>query len=110
MRAGVLLREGRHREAIEVQERALELHSRISGPESLDAAMGMATMGNALSTIGDYKGAIEYYEQSLALKESLVGPASSDARFHPRQPRPGLRRPRRVREGRRAVAPRPGHL
>ena len=74
MRAGVLLREGRHREAIEVQERALELLSRISGPESIDVAMGLTTMGNALSNIGDYEGAIDSYEQSLALKEALVGP------------------------------------
>jgi tetratricopeptide (TPR) repeat protein/tRNA A-37 threonylcarbamoyl transferase component Bud32 len=73
MRAGVLLREGRHREAIEVQEQALELLSRISGPESLDVAMALTTMGNALSNIGDYKGAVESYEKSLALKESLVG-------------------------------------
>ena len=74
MRAGVLLREGRHREAIEVQERAVELMSRINGPESIDVAMAMTTMGNALSSIGDYSGAIESYEKSLALKESFVGP------------------------------------
>ena len=74
MRAGVLNRAGRNREAVEVQKQALELHSRINGPESLGAAMAMTTMGNALSSVGDYKGAIEYYEKSLALKESLVGP------------------------------------
>jgi tetratricopeptide (TPR) repeat protein len=74
MRASVLIHAGRHREAIEVQERAVELHSRINGPQSLDAAMAMTTMGNALSSIGDYKGAVESYENSLALKESLVGP------------------------------------
>jgi serine/threonine-protein kinase len=74
MRSGVLIREGRHREAIEVQERALELLTRISGPESLDVAMGLTTMGNALSNIGDYDGAVESYEKSLDLKETVVGP------------------------------------
>lgn len=73
-RASVLLRAGRHREAVEVQKQAVELHSRIEGPESLDTAMVMTTMGNVLSNIGDYKGAIEYYEQSLELKEAIVGP------------------------------------
>ena len=73
-RASVLIQAGRHREAIELQKHALELHSRINGPESLDVAMAMSTMGHALSSIGDYKAAVDYYEQSLALKESLVGP------------------------------------
>jgi tetratricopeptide (TPR) repeat protein len=73
-RASVLLRAGRHREAVEVQKRAVELHSRIEGPESLDTAIVMTTMGNVLSNIGDYEGAIEYYEKSLELKEALVGP------------------------------------
>jgi tetratricopeptide (TPR) repeat protein len=73
-RASVLIQAGRHREAIEVQKRALELHQRINGPESLDAAMAMSTMGHALSSIGDYKSAVDYYEQSLALKETHVGP------------------------------------
>jgi len=73
-RASVLIQAGRHREAIEVQKQALELISKISGPESLDAAMGMSTMGHALSSIGDYEAAVKYYEDSLALKESLVGP------------------------------------
>ena len=73
-RASVLIQAGRHREAIEVQKQALELISKISGPESLDAAMGRSTMGHALSSIGDYEAAVEYYEDSLALKESLVGP------------------------------------
>jgi len=73
-RAGVLIQAGRHREAIEIQKQALELHSRINGPASLDAAMAMSTMGHALSSIGDYTGAVDYYERSLALKESHVGP------------------------------------
>jgi len=73
-RAGVLIQAGRHREAIEVQKHALELISRINGPESLDAAMAMSTMGHALSSVGDYRAAVDYYEKSLALKESLVGP------------------------------------
>jgi tetratricopeptide (TPR) repeat protein len=73
-RAGVLIQAGRQREAIEVQKKALELLSRIYGPDSLDAAMAMSTMGHALSSVGDYPTAIEYYERSLALKESLVGP------------------------------------
>ena len=73
-RAGVLIQAGRHREAIEMQEHAIELHSRIYGPESLDAAMAMTTMGHALSSIGDYRSAVEYYEKSLALKEAQVGP------------------------------------
>jgi tetratricopeptide (TPR) repeat protein len=73
-RASVLIQAGRHREAIEVQKQALELISRISGPESLDAAMAMSTMGHALSSIGDYRAAVEYYEKSLTLKELLVGP------------------------------------
>ena len=73
-RASVLIQAGRHREAIEVQKQALELLSKISGPESLDVAMGMSTMGHALSSIGDYRAAVEYYEKSLTLKESLVGP------------------------------------
>ena len=72
-RAAVLIQAGRHREAIEVQERALELHSRINGPESLDAARAMTTMGHALSSIGDYKGAVDSYTRSLSLKETLVG-------------------------------------
>ena len=73
-RASVLIHAGRHREAIELQKHALELHSRINGPESLDAAMAMSTMGHALSSVGDYKAAVDYYQKSLALKESLVGP------------------------------------
>ncbi len=73
-RASVLIQAGRHREAIEIQKQALELHSKINGPESLDVAMAMSTMGHALSSIGDYKTAVEYYEKSMALKESLVGP------------------------------------
>jgi tetratricopeptide (TPR) repeat protein len=73
-RASVLIQEGRHREAIETQKRALELQSRINGPDSLDAAMAMTTMGHALSSVGDYTGAIDYYERSLALKETHVGP------------------------------------
>jgi tetratricopeptide (TPR) repeat protein len=73
-RSQVLIQAGRHREAIESEKQALELISRISGPESLDAAMAMSTMGNALSSVGDYNAAVEYYEKSLALKESLVGP------------------------------------
>ena len=73
-RAGVLIQAGRHREAIEVQKQALELISRLNGPESLDAAMAMSTMGHALSSIGDYKAAVDYYERSLALKESHVEP------------------------------------
>ncbi len=71
-RASVLIKAGRHREAIEIQEHALELLTRIHGQESLDAAMAMSTMGHALSSIGEYRSAIEYYEESLALKESLV--------------------------------------
>ena len=73
-RASVLIQAGRHREAIETQKQAIDLISRISGPESLDAAMAMSTMGHALSSIGDYRSAVDYYEKSLALKESLVGP------------------------------------
>jgi tetratricopeptide (TPR) repeat protein len=73
-RASVLIQAGRHREAIELQTRALELHSRINGPESLDVAMAMSTMGHALSSVGDYKAAVDSYEKSLALKQSLVGP------------------------------------
>ncbi|MCW8985246.1 MAG: serine/threonine-protein kinase, partial [Thermoanaerobaculales bacterium] len=73
-RASVLIQAGRHREAIEMQKQALELLSKISGPESLDVAMGMSTMGHALSSIGDYRAAVDYYEDSLALKESHVGP------------------------------------
>ena len=73
-RAGVLIQAGRHREAIEIQKHALELISRIYGPESLDAAMAMSTMGHALSSVGDYKTAVDYYEKSLALKESMAGP------------------------------------
>jgi tetratricopeptide (TPR) repeat protein len=73
-RAAVLIQAGRHREAVEVQKEALELHQRINGPDSLDAAMAMSTMGHALSSIGEYREAVDYYERSLALKESLVGP------------------------------------
>ena len=73
-RASVLIQAGRHREAIELQKHALELHSRINGPESLDVAMAMSTMGHALSSVGDYRAAVGYYEQSLALKEFLVSP------------------------------------
>jgi len=73
-RSQVLIQAGRHREAIESQKQALELISRINGPESLDAAMAMTTMGHALSSIGDYKAAVDFYERSIALKESLVGP------------------------------------
>jgi tetratricopeptide (TPR) repeat protein len=73
-RSQVLIQAGRHREAIESQKQALELISRINGPESLDAAMAMATMGHALSSIGDYRAAVEYYENSMALKEAQVGP------------------------------------
>ena len=57
-RASVLIQAGRHREAIELQKHALELHSRINGPESLDVAMAMSTMGHALSSIGDYNAAV----------------------------------------------------
>jgi len=80
-RASVLIRAGRAREAIELQKHALELQSRISGPESLDVAMAMATMGHALSSVGDYKEAVEYYEKSLALKEPLVGPGHPTVGF-----------------------------
>jgi tetratricopeptide (TPR) repeat protein len=73
-RAGVLIQAGRHREAIEIQKQALELHSRIYGPESLDYAMAMTTMGHALSSVGDYRAAVDYYERSLALKKTHVGP------------------------------------
>jgi tetratricopeptide (TPR) repeat protein len=73
-RASVLIQAGRHREAIEIQKQALELISRINGPESLDAAMAMSTMGHALSSVGDYRAAVDFYEKSLVLKESLVGP------------------------------------
>jgi tetratricopeptide (TPR) repeat protein len=73
-RSQVLIQAGRHREAIESQQQALALISRINGPESLDAAMAMATMGHALSSIGDYRSAVDYYEKSMSLKESLVGP------------------------------------
>jgi tetratricopeptide (TPR) repeat protein len=73
-RASVLIKAGRYREAIDLQEHALELHSRVNGPESLDVAMAMSTMGHALSSIGEYEAAVDYYLQSLALKETLVGP------------------------------------
>ena len=73
-RSQVLIQAGRHREAIESQKQALELISRIYGPESLDAAMAMSTMGHALSSIGDYRAAVDYYEKSMALKEAQVGP------------------------------------
>jgi tetratricopeptide (TPR) repeat protein len=73
-RSQVLIQAGRHREAIESQKQALELITRINGPESLDAAMAMSTMGHALSSIGDYKAAVDYYEKSIALKEAQVGP------------------------------------
>jgi tetratricopeptide (TPR) repeat protein len=72
-RASVLIQSGRHREAIETQKHAIELLSKISGPESLDVAMGLSTMGHALSSIGDYRAAVESYEESLALKEAHVG-------------------------------------
>ncbi len=80
-RAGVLIQAGRSREAIELQKHALELQTKISGPESLDAAMAMTTMGHALSSVGDYSGAVEYYEKSLALKESIVGPGHPTVGF-----------------------------
>jgi len=73
-RSQVLIQAGRHREAIESQKQALELISRINGPESLDAAMAMSTMGHALSSIGDYRAAVDYYEKSMALKKAQVGP------------------------------------
>jgi len=73
-RSQVLIQAGRHREAIESQQQALDLISRISGPQSLDAAMAMSTMGHALSSIGDYRAAVKYYEKSMALKEDQVGP------------------------------------
>jgi len=74
VRASVLVRAGRYSEARAVQERALELHVRLNGPESLDAAMAMTTMGHVLSSIGEYEAAIEHYQRSLELKERLVGP------------------------------------
>ena len=35
--------------------------------------MAMATMGHALSSVGDYRAAVDYYEQSMALKEAQLG-------------------------------------
>jgi tetratricopeptide (TPR) repeat protein len=73
-RAGVLMQAGRQREALEVQKQAVELNSKISGPESLDTAMAMNTMGHALSNVGDFETAIESYDRSLEIKQSHVGP------------------------------------
>jgi tetratricopeptide (TPR) repeat protein len=73
-RATVLLRAGRYAEAREVQERSLELQRRVSGPDSLDYAMALSSMGNVLSSIGEFEAAVDHYRESLVLKEHHVGP------------------------------------
>ena len=73
-RASVLIQAGGHREAIELQKRALELHLEDQAVRrAWTLAMAMSTMGHALSSVGDYRAAVDYYEKSMTLKESLVG-------------------------------------
>lgn len=72
--ATVYQRQGRFREAAELNAALIEVKSRLIGPESIPVAIGFNNLGTALAESGNHRKAEEAYRRALALYVKLLGP------------------------------------
>lgn len=108
----VLQKAGRGREALERHRLALELRTRVFGPESWEAAKSLNNIGSVLYSEARFEEALASYERALELLEPLLGvhPATAlgqsnvgSALVELRRPGPARRANQRALEMRREL-------
>jgi tetratricopeptide (TPR) repeat protein len=73
-----LVDSGRHAEAEPLAREALELETRLSGPEKRGALRGSARLGQCLYGQGDLHGALEIVERAYSIAERNLEPHDAD--------------------------------
>jgi tetratricopeptide (TPR) repeat protein len=64
---------GNHADAQVTLRRALEIHRKVSGPDSQEATQDLSHLALSLEESGDFDGAVGEFQRVLALKERQVG-------------------------------------
>ncbi|MEM6992066.1 MAG: serine/threonine-protein kinase [Myxococcota bacterium] len=70
---GAFAQQGRHDEAIALQDRALKITERAQGPESIAAALVRNQIGLTYLRAGDGERAAEYLQRSIEIKRAIRG-------------------------------------
>ncbi len=70
----VLFDRGETRLAIEDLRRALEIRTRLLGPDHPNVAVSLNNLGTASESLGDFEEARRYHEQALEVRERVLGP------------------------------------
>ena len=65
----------------QIAERALAIRERSLGPEHLDVARSLYTLGRILWQAGEYKEAKDTWERALAIREKALGPTHAAVRI-----------------------------
>jgi CHAT domain-containing protein/tetratricopeptide (TPR) repeat protein len=65
----------------QIAERALAIREKSLGPEHLDVARSLYTLGRILWQAGEYKEAKDTWERALAIREKALGPAHAAVRI-----------------------------
>jgi CHAT domain-containing protein len=65
----------------QIAERALAIREKALGPEHLDVARSLYTLGRILWQAGEYKEAKDTWERALAIREKALGPTHAAVRI-----------------------------
>ena len=61
-------------ETLAIAERVVKIREKRLGPDHVDVAMGLESLGNIFSMRGDYEKARPFFERSLTIREAALGP------------------------------------
>jgi tetratricopeptide (TPR) repeat protein/CHAT domain-containing protein len=73
-----LYQAGRYREALPLQQRALEINEKILGPEHPATAISLNNLAALYKALGAYDKALPLYLRALAIREKVLGPEHLD--------------------------------